>query len=537
MYFKGCDTVNKNKKFLFVFALFCMFCFLGFKNVQARPKVNRIYGHSRYETSLKMSQNEFTFAKNVIIASGEQFPDSLCASTLAKQLKAPIILMNTDIDSNYFKQVKQELIRLGANNVYLVGGKGVLTTEMEDEFNSMNLNTIRLGGNDRYETCSKIAKKINTDKIAFVTTGSSFADSVSIGAIAAKYSAPIILSSKDSISNDNLQYIKNKNFSKIYVLGGEKVISNRVFNKLPNAERIYGDNRYDTNYKVINKFCNNKLNKIFVADGKKFPDAIVASASAAKYDSFVVLCDKKVNDSMSKFLKQNLDDNGTVNILGGPLVIPDNIIDNIYNTSKPIIPAPKPSLPSNSNGIVVCIDPGHGYGDDVGATGNNVQEDDVTLAVSLKLGNILKSSGYNVVYTRTTDMRDKQISVGDSLQYRCDVAEKNNADCFICIHCNVFNRESANGTETYYSPENNKDNGSKTLAKCIQESIIREIGTNDRGVKTANWYVNKHTKCPSILVELGFLTNPNDVKKLNSSYYQQKYAKAIADGIKLFYSK
>lgn len=189
--------------------------------------------------------------------------------------------------------------------------------------------------------------------------------------------------------------------------------------------------------------------------------------------------------------------------------------------------AAKPD-PSSNN--VIVIDPGHGIGSDTGATGiDGLQEDDVTLAVGLKVGKILQDHGINVVYTRTEDMRSTPMSVTDSLQKRCDISNNANAKYFVSIHANSFDDTSANGTETLYYTGNAE--GEK-LASAIQNSIVKEVGTYDRGLKDGSWlYVAKNTNAPAVLTELGFLTNPDDAAKLRSDEYQQKFAQAIADGI------
>ncbi|WP_243108699.1 N-acetylmuramoyl-L-alanine amidase [Clostridium rectalis] len=179
---------------------------------------------------------------------------------------------------------------------------------------------------------------------------------------------------------------------------------------------------------------------------------------------------------------------------------------------------------------VICIDPGHGIGRDIGATGvGGLHEDDVTLNVGLKVGKILESNGVKVVYTRTKDERFNPLSVTESLQRRCDTSNNANAKYFVSIHCNSFESSGAYGTETLYFTDSQE---SKRLANAIQSNIIKEVGTTDRGLKDGNWlYVVNNTKATAVLTELGFLTNPGDAQKLTNNTYLDKYAKAIANGI------
>lgn len=192
-------------------------------------------------------------------------------------------------------------------------------------------------------------------------------------------------------------------------------------------------------------------------------------------------------------------------------------------------PTPAP-IPTPDSSTTICIDPGHGRGKDTGASGiNGLQEDDVTLSVGLRLGKILEGHGIKVVYTRTQDERSIPTEVTTSLQQRCDVSNNANAKYFVCIHCNSFDSEGALGTETLVN-QNNPE--ATRLAQAIQNSIVNEIGTYNRGLKDGNWlYVVNHTNASAVLTELGFLTNPSDAAKLSSDEYRQKFAQAIADGI------
>lgn len=181
----------------------------------------------------------------------------------------------------------------------------------------------------------------------------------------------------------------------------------------------------------------------------------------------------------------------------------------------------------NSN--VVTIDPGHGMGRDTGSVGG-VVEDEVTLKVGLKVGDILEKHGVNVIYTRKTDQRSNGMSVNESLQKRVDMSNAAGARYFVSIHCNAFGSSYANGTETLYNVGNEE---SKKLALAIQNNIIKEVGTYDRGLKDGNWLyvVNNSKASATVLAELGFVTNSSDAEKLKSDIYLDKYAKAIANGI------
>jgi N-acetylmuramoyl-L-alanine amidase len=180
----------------------------------------------------------------------------------------------------------------------------------------------------------------------------------------------------------------------------------------------------------------------------------------------------------------------------------------------------------NSNGRqVVVIDAGHGGGD-VGATRNGIYEKDIVLTMSKQLGRILQQMGYSVVYTRTEDIEL-------DLEPRVDIAENAKANAFVSVHVNSLgaNASTVNGVETYYAPGASLG---KSLAEFVHEEILTSTGANDRGVRSARFYVILKTSMPAVLVETGFITNPSEAAKLLDSGYQLRMAEAIARGVDRF---
>lgn len=178
----------------------------------------------------------------------------------------------------------------------------------------------------------------------------------------------------------------------------------------------------------------------------------------------------------------------------------------------------------------VCIDPGHG-GKDPGAIGkNNTKEKDITLAIAKKLKFILEDgTNAKVILTRDSDILPwGEKSVKENLKARCDIANKNLVDIFVSIHCNSSKNEFARGVETFYYKTSQKG---FLLAIEVQKSIVESIKTINRGVKFADFFVLRATKMPAILVECGFLSNPEEEKMLNNQNYQTQIALAIAKGI------
>lgn len=183
----------------------------------------------------------------------------------------------------------------------------------------------------------------------------------------------------------------------------------------------------------------------------------------------------------------------------------------------------------------IVIDPGHG-GSDSGAVGpSGVREKDVALGVALKLRDLLEEQGDPVIMTRTTDrdVHSPQATNGQELQARVNKAP-HDAALFISIHCNAFSNPSSNGMETYYYTGSGHG---RRLAKLINEELERYGGLFNRGVKAANFYVLKHSSAPSTLLELGFVTNPEEEQLLADEEYQNQLARAIMTGINRYFGR
>lgn len=135
--------------------------------------------------------------------------------------------------------------------------------------------------------------------------------------------------------------------------------------------------------------------------------------------------------------------------------------------------------------------------------------------------------------TRTTDVSPATGTYSElsDLQARTKIANDAQADMFICLHNDSFSNPSASGTTTYYSSASPVADQSLTLAKNIQSELVAAINLNDRGVKDAPFYVIKNTKMPAVLIEIGFISNPDEEKLLGSPGFQNKAAMGIYDGI------
>ncbi|HEL2174022.1 TPA: GBS Bsp-like repeat-containing protein [Streptococcus suis] len=203
------------------------------------------------------------------------------------------------------------------------------------------------------------------------------------------------------------------------------------------------------------------------------------------------------------------------------------------------------SNPSAQRSYTVYIDPGHG-GRDSGASYGGVHEKNLALSVSNKLRENLLQYGINVLMTRTGDYDV------DFKTERSRMTNASNADLFISIHFNATGAgvSNATGIETYwyqynpeYQPKINKEMHnnptrlaeSEILANKVQESLIKETGAVNRGVRRETFAVLRETAIPAILVELGFMDNPSELQVIKQDSYHARLAKALAQGVMNWY--
>lgn len=198
----------------------------------------------------------------------------------------------------------------------------------------------------------------------------------------------------------------------------------------------------------------------------------------------------------------------------------------------------EPAFTPGLKGKIIALDAGHG-GSDTGAIGpTGVTEKGVTLRVAKALQKLLQAEGATVLMTRTTDteVSPKKANASDveELQARCDVGNDGNADIFISMHMDSFTNSTPSGTTGYYYTKGSK--AGQRLAQYLSEGVVTALGTGNRGTKSCNFYVVKHTDMPATLVEMAFISNDKEEKLMNSEAGINRAAEGILNGLRRFFS-
>ncbi|CAN7216753.1 N-acetylmuramoyl-L-alanine amidase CwlD [Paenibacillus sp. LjRoot56] len=194
------------------------------------------------------------------------------------------------------------------------------------------------------------------------------------------------------------------------------------------------------------------------------------------------------------------------------------------------------------SGKTIALDAGHGGPDGGAESKDGIIEKDINLAITLRLRDYLQQAGAIVVLTRETDTDLAESGTKgyskrktQDLHNRADLIQNNNADMFLSIHLNSIPSDKWRGAQTFYYL-NNPDN--PNLAALIQSELKRNLENTDRVAKLADKtvYLLKTLKIPSALVEVGFLSNPEEAKLLADENYQKILAASVYQGILRYYA-
>ena len=299
------------------------------------PSVNKIStdrtnGKDRIATAIEISKKYYGKADNVVVVDAKNFPDAMAASVLAKLLNAPILLTYAD---NLDSRVADEIQRLGAKNVTIVGGSSSISENVKGKLAQFDKDGVeRIKGADRYETSAQVARKVvelagNKGK-AIIASGEVSVDALTIGPMAAKEGLPILLVKGNSVPGAISKVIDELGIENVIIAGGSSVVSNGLESKLPEVEkRLKGNTRYETAIAIAeNSFAGTK--EVFVANGENWMDALVIGPVGGMLDTPILLT--KANQ-VPKSLKEYVEKSSIEKItaIGGKSMISEKVLEEI----------------------------------------------------------------------------------------------------------------------------------------------------------------------------------------------------------------
>lgn len=390
----------------------------GAELTQSAKAPVRLAGNDRYETAIAVSKYGWTQSDYVVLANGQQFPDALCAAPLAKAVGAPILLTSgNELEAS----VKDEIARLKAKHVYIIGAYGAVSKDVEAAVTATGADVKRLGGSNRYETSVMVADELQTitktpvSSVALVS-GEGFADALSIAPVAAEEEMPILLTQKDTLSEEISKFLSDNNASikDTYIIGGQGSVSDAVAKGASlNSLRLSGADRYETNSRVLSWFKDKlKFDSVYVVEGdgptgNEFADALSGAALAVKTGSPIILTYQTLSDNLGGFMKNIINSDTQIVAVGGIGAVPQSIVNSVEAIAEA-----NPSSTDTASGSTAGTGAAAGGGttdaavtqelqqvqsklNTVGSQVTSSDEKAIVTQIQYSIGNVLANPNYN----------------------------------------------------------------------------------------------------------------------------------------------
>lgn len=315
-------------------------CLLYQSNVQAAAnpiKMTRLAGHDRYETATKISQYFGQEGYYVVLVNSNDYPDAVTVAPLAKKFEAPILLVTKD---NIPDTIKNELARLRTKKVFIIGGTGVISKNVENQLSTLGISIEeRIAGQDRYETATKIAHHLvsSTYNSVYAVENEDWRNALAVAPVASWNQCPIVLVGKNGVSNYIKQNVCNE-FHNYFLIGetnNQNFISNSINGLTSNsgmAIKSLGNTKEDTNVEIYNTFKNDlSLEKVFLVNNNDIPDALTLGYLAGSQDSMILFVNQDNLTPTENFLYDKASQIKEVVTVGGEGVMPQKYIDGLYD--------------------------------------------------------------------------------------------------------------------------------------------------------------------------------------------------------------
>ena len=276
----------------------------GFIERRFTPDFHRLAGRNRIETAIEVSRQGFpNGSRTVLIAAAHDFPDAISGVPLAHALRAPILLSQT---STLDPVLASEIARLNPNNVIVLGGEGAISLQVSDALGRLTnsrgvrIGVERIGGRDRYDTSTKIARRLaeirGAPSTAILASGEAFPDALAAAPYAARRGYPVILTPSRQANAYAMAFFAGSCIDRVITVGGlgaieaTTVAAYETMMEIPPGPRWEGLDRYETARFVAEQSlaAGHTLERFIVATGEDFPDALTGGVLAARYNTVVL---------------------------------------------------------------------------------------------------------------------------------------------------------------------------------------------------------------------------------------------------------
>lgn len=304
---------------------------------QVGTTVRRLGGADRYQVSSLIADTSFNSAQTVIIASGETFPDALSASGLAGCYSAPLLLVR---QNSVPTAISNRIRALGASRAIVCGGPATVSDDVVSALRANGLTVERIGGSDRYQTATMIARRIATltggGGTVYVARGDAYPDALSLSPLAYVQKAPILLTEPRTLNSRTRSELA-KGYRSARIAGGGMAVGygveSSVRSLVPDTVRWGGDNRYEVAVKCATEGVAQASNTwvyIGIARGDGFADALGGGIAAGSRGGVVLLTTTaKLNPKTSNALNAHAGETRECDVYGGTAAISTTTYEQI----------------------------------------------------------------------------------------------------------------------------------------------------------------------------------------------------------------
>lgn len=303
----------------------------GYEIKASSSSSQRLFGTDRDTTAIAISKSGWpNGASTVVLVRDDDFPDALAGAPLAHKYDAPILLTNPNVLSS---DVSNEISRLNPKKIYILGGYGAVSSDIEQQLKNKGIDVIRLKGDSRFGTAAAIAQEVGSQSgKAVITYGYNFPDALSVSSWAASNGVPILLTDSNLLPDETKNVLSQLNITQTIAIGGFGAVSNSVYNQLPSPQRFSGNDRYETNANVL-QGLGMDMSNVFIATGENFPDALAGATLAARTNSPIILVNQNshVNESQYSLINSNKDKTVNIYAFGGTSAVSDDFMNAFSN--------------------------------------------------------------------------------------------------------------------------------------------------------------------------------------------------------------
>jgi len=264
-------------------------------------------------TAIDISKGSFDndTAGAVVLARADNYPDALAATPVAANRSGPLLLTFPDtLDSRVESEIQRVLLPGGA--VHIAGGPAAVGSGVEGRLRNAGFNVIRHNGRNRFETATLLAEQVQGPAIAFLASGTTFADALPSGAAAAAQAGVVLLTNGSSMPAETAAYLQARPGIRRVAVGGQAAAAD------PGAERIVGADRFETSVALARRFFNGAPSA-GVANGTNFPDALAGGAHVGSRGGPLLLTRQEaLPASVRQWLAESRNSLRNVFINGGP---------------------------------------------------------------------------------------------------------------------------------------------------------------------------------------------------------------------------